>query len=614
VRLLARRVRPGDVALPVLALLAVERFLVEFLRAKDDRFLGPFTVAQAISLLVLVGLLVARRWRPASAGAGSRMSRRSPRLLTIAGSDSGGGAGIQADLKTFAAHGAYGMSVITALTAQNTVGVRAVHVAPAPFVAAQIDAVFEDLAPDAVKVGMLAEVSVVEAVADRLTRWTGPPVVLDPVMIAASGDPLLRDDAIDAIRERLMPLATVVTPNLPEAERLAGPNRHDARTTARAGRRARRRRCSRGAAQGWARQRRRDRRPAVGGGANRRDRPPAPRHPCRSRHRVYALFGGRLPAGARRAARRGLSRRRPVARRGAARGRADRRGQRAGRSVLDRPTRREVCMSERIDLLILGAGPTGISVGAEARRAGLSPLLVDRGPLVASLVDYPDEMLFFTTRDRLEIAGIPFAIPEEKPNRRQAIAYYQAVAARFALPLALHEEVVDVEAEADGFRVRSRGRDGERERRAGAVVVATGYFAWPERLGVPGEDLPWVRARYREPWGHFGERVVVVGGGNSAAETALDLWHHGAQVTLVCRGAALKPTVKYWVKPDLENRIAEGSIAARFESRVSGFGARSVRWRRRRGATRSRPTRRTSSSATGRTRRCWRRPECASMR
>ena len=150
------------------------------------------------------------------------MIRRSPRLLTIAGSDSGGGAGIQADLKTFAAHGAYGMSVITALTAQNTVGVRAVHVAPAPFVAAQIDAVFEDLAPDAVKVGMLAEVSVVEAVADRLTRWTGPPVVLDPVMIAASGDPLLRDDAIGAIRERLMPLATVVTPNLPEAERLAG--------------------------------------------------------------------------------------------------------------------------------------------------------------------------------------------------------------------------------------------------------------------------------------------------------------------------------------------------------------------------------------------------------
>jgi hydroxymethylpyrimidine/phosphomethylpyrimidine kinase len=150
------------------------------------------------------------------------MSRRSPRVLTIAGSDSGGGAGIQADLKTFAAHGAYGMSAITALTAQNTRGVRAVEVAPAAFVAAQIDALFEDLAPDAVKIGMLAEAAVVEAVAGRLERWSGPPVVLDPVMIAASGDPLLRDDAIGAIRQLLLPLATVVTPNLPEAERLAG--------------------------------------------------------------------------------------------------------------------------------------------------------------------------------------------------------------------------------------------------------------------------------------------------------------------------------------------------------------------------------------------------------
>lgn len=225
---------------------------------------------------------------------------------------------------------------------------------------------------------------------------------------------------------------------------------------------------------------------------------------------------------------------------------------------------------------MLGAGPTGISVGAEARRAGLAPLLVDRGPLVASLVDYPDEMLFFTTRDRLEIAGVPFAIPEEKPNRRQAIAYYQAVAARFELPLALHEEVLAIEPVDGSFRVRSRGRDGETLRHAAAVVVATGYFAWPERLGVAGEERPWVRSRYREPWGHFGERVVVIGGGNSAAETALDLWHHGAQVSVVCRGESFKPTVKYWLKPDLDNRIAEGSIAARVGCRVVAFEERAV--------------------------------------
>lgn len=147
---------------------------------------------------------------------------RSPRLLTIAGSDSGGGAGIQADLKTFAAHGGYGMSAITALTAQNTLGVRAVHVAPADFVAAQIDAVFDDLTPDAIKIGMLGGSEVVATVARCLAARGGVPIVLDPVMIAASGDSLLAPDAVATLRDRLAPLATLLTPNLPEAERLAG--------------------------------------------------------------------------------------------------------------------------------------------------------------------------------------------------------------------------------------------------------------------------------------------------------------------------------------------------------------------------------------------------------
>ncbi|HYN20679.1 MAG TPA: bifunctional hydroxymethylpyrimidine kinase/phosphomethylpyrimidine kinase [Thermoanaerobaculia bacterium] len=148
-----------------------------------------------------------------------------PRLLTIAGSDSGGGAGIQADLKTFAAHGAYGMSVITALTAQNTRCVRAVHEVPPEIVAAQIDAVMEDIGADAIKIGMLASAPIAEAVAGRLRFWlerSPVPVVLDPVMIAKSGDPLLRADAVDAILQKLLPLCTVVTPNLPELERLAG--------------------------------------------------------------------------------------------------------------------------------------------------------------------------------------------------------------------------------------------------------------------------------------------------------------------------------------------------------------------------------------------------------
>jgi thioredoxin reductase (NADPH) len=234
---------------------------------------------------------------------------------------------------------------------------------------------------------------------------------------------------------------------------------------------------------------------------------------------------------------------------------------------------------DAFDLLVVGAGPTGIAVGAEARRAGLTPLLIDRGALVAALVDYPAEMLFFTTRARLEIAGVPFALPEEKPNRRQAIAYYQAVAAKYRLPLATGRQVTAIEPRpGGGFAVRARDRDGrETVHRGRAVAVATGYFTNPLRLGVPGEDLPWVHARYREPWSHFGESVVVVGAGNSGAEAALDLTRHGARVTLVHRGAAPKATVKYWVRPDLENRIAEGSIAARFEARVEAFEDRGVR-------------------------------------
>jgi hydroxymethylpyrimidine/phosphomethylpyrimidine kinase len=149
-------------------------------------------------------------------------------LLTVAGSDSGGGAGIQADLKTFAAHGAYGMSALTAVTAQNTRAVTAVHEIPPEIVAAQIDAVFEDLGVDGVKIGMLASAPIVRVVADRLRHWAAPgapqapPIVLDPVMVAKSGDPLLADDAVAALEEELLPLATLVTPNLPEAARLTG--------------------------------------------------------------------------------------------------------------------------------------------------------------------------------------------------------------------------------------------------------------------------------------------------------------------------------------------------------------------------------------------------------
>jgi bacillithiol disulfide reductase len=229
--------------------------------------------------------------------------------------------------------------------------------------------------------------------------------------------------------------------------------------------------------------------------------------------------------------------------------------------------------TEILDLLVIGAGPTGIAIGAEARMAGLSVLLVDRGPLTAAIQGYPTFMEFFTTRDRLEIAGIPFAIPEDKPTRRQALVYYRSVVDRYGVPLALYEDALPVEREGELFRVRTRPvlGGGERVRRSRAVALATGYFINPCRLGVPGEDLPWVSSRYKEAYPHFAQDVVIVGGGNTAAEAALDLWRNGARVTLVHKNAAVRPGVKYWLKPDVENRIAEGSIASRFESRVKAF-------------------------------------------
>lgn len=230
-------------------------------------------------------------------------------------------------------------------------------------------------------------------------------------------------------------------------------------------------------------------------------------------------------------------------------------------------------MDTALDLLVIGAGPTGIAVGAEARRAGVDVLVMDQGPLVASLQAYPADLVFFTTRERLEIADVPFTVPDPKPNRRQALVYYREVVKRYRIPLALYEAVTAVTPEGDGFGVESVKDDLIRKLQARAVVVATGYFWWPERLGVPGEDLPWVRSRYVEPYPHFDQDVVVVGGANSAAKTALDLWRNGARVTLVHRGATVRKSVKYWLRPDFENRVREGSIAVRYQSRVRAFHA-----------------------------------------
>jgi len=223
------------------------------------------------------------------------------------------------------------------------------------------------------------------------------------------------------------------------------------------------------------------------------------------------------------------------------------------------------------DLLVVGAGPTGIAVGAAARKEGLDVLLVDQGSLVAAIRAYPTDLVFFTTRELLEIAEVPFAIPDVKPTRRQALAYYREVVKAHRVPLALYEKVLAVERREEGFTVESVKDGLTRIRRARAVAVATGYFFWPHRLGVPGEDLPWVAARYVEPYFHVEQDVVVIGGGNSAAEAALDLWRNGARVTLVHRRDTVKEGVKYWLRPDFLNRVEEGAIQARWESRVVAF-------------------------------------------
>jgi thioredoxin reductase (NADPH) len=225
------------------------------------------------------------------------------------------------------------------------------------------------------------------------------------------------------------------------------------------------------------------------------------------------------------------------------------------------------------DVLIVGAGPAGLAAAIAAQREGLSHLILDKGGLVDGIYRFPRNMVFFTTPELLEIGGLPFVTPFEKPTRMEALRYYRRVADTFRLSIAFDEEVVAVRSAGSGqgasFELGIRTRDGgTRTRRARAVVLATGYYDQPNLLGVAGEDLPHVSHYYSEPHPYYRRPVVVVGGKNSAAEAALDLYRAGARVTLVHREAALGDSIKYWVKPDIENRIAEGSIPAMFETSV----------------------------------------------
>jgi thioredoxin reductase (NADPH) len=234
------------------------------------------------------------------------------------------------------------------------------------------------------------------------------------------------------------------------------------------------------------------------------------------------------------------------------------------------------------DLLVVGAGPAGLATAIAAQAAGMDYLVLEKGVLVNSLFHYPRYMVFFTTPELLEIGGLPFVTPYEKPTLPEGLKYYRRVSDTYALKVQLGEEVLAIEpsepSKAGGsFRVETSDRTGERRtRRSRAVVIATGYYDNPNRLGVPGEDLPHVAHYYSEPHGFYRKDVVVVGGKNSAAIAALELYRAGARVVLVHRGSELGSAIKYWIRPDIENRIREGSIPARFGTRLAAIEPRRV--------------------------------------
>jgi len=222
------------------------------------------------------------------------------------------------------------------------------------------------------------------------------------------------------------------------------------------------------------------------------------------------------------------------------------------------------------DVTIVGAGPAGLAAGIAAKRVGLDYSIIEKGVLVNSIYRFPVNMVFFTTPELLEIGGLPLVSPFEKPTRLEALKYYRRVVDTFALPIDFGEQVVSVEREETGvFAIETRSEKGVRHiRHSRNVIFAIGYFDHPNYLGVPGENLPHVAHYYNEAHGFYRKNVVIVGGGNSAAETALELFRAGAHVTLVHRHPELKPSIKYWVRPDIENRIKEGSVKGLFNTRL----------------------------------------------
>lgn len=230
------------------------------------------------------------------------------------------------------------------------------------------------------------------------------------------------------------------------------------------------------------------------------------------------------------------------------------------------------------DVIIIGAGPCGLSAAIECNRRGLSTHIIEKHHIVRSIYLYPTYMQFFSTAELLEIGDIPFATPNDKPFRHEALSYYRKVAAHYNLNITSYEEAVSIERHEDGlFTVHTKDRRGhELHRDARHVVIATGYFDHPNYIGIPGEDLPKVTHYFREAHPYTGTKVAIIGGSNSAIDAAMELVRVGAEVTIVYRGKTVSNNIKPWVRPVFENMVNKGSVTLHLDSRVTEIKEDSV--------------------------------------
>jgi thioredoxin reductase (NADPH) len=227
---------------------------------------------------------------------------------------------------------------------------------------------------------------------------------------------------------------------------------------------------------------------------------------------------------------------------------------------------------KEINIVIVGGGPIGLACGIEAQKAGISYTILEKGALVNSLYNYPVNMTFFSTSERLEIGNVPFMSVNAKPTRTEALEYYRRVVSQWNLNIHLFEEVQSVSPENERYVIKTS----KSHYSAKHVIVCTGFYDIPNLMGVPGEDLPKVTHYYKDPNFYSFQKVLVVGANNSAVDAAMETWRKGAEVTMVIRDESIGDRVKYWVKPDIENRIKEGSIKACFSSKITSIADKVV--------------------------------------